>query len=125
MGYDLRSKAGPFKAGIDTFPAMLRLAMHNGWQPAGTMIIREDEQDYTGFDVTSSGDYLSNSGQVVNAVDAASIADAIERALDDIPDAKVPHSAQGDHFGRWSGSEQKAYLREFINYCRAGAFSIY
>ena len=93
-----------------------------------------------------SGDYFSNSRQWVTEEDAANIADALEQALDHIPKertvgmeaATIHHKTPtgetisgvpaetGEHLGPydWYSGEAKQKLRDFITFCRAGAFSI-
>jgi hypothetical protein len=85
-----------------------------------------------------SGDYVSNGGQIVTADDASRLADALERALDDIPDfyAAWNKATEGEDGGPWIpvgenlsplealSGENKPALREFIAFCRQGEFEI-
>ena len=59
----------------------LELARSYGWRPLGTHL-----HEYRSV---WDGSYLTNDGQTVIAKDALSLAQALERALDDIPDAGV------------------------------------
>jgi hypothetical protein len=104
MGYDLLSvnpsdpnheRDDPYEIGdlayfnIFIWPLLLELAVSYGWKPAGT---RAPIDIYTGEIMTGEwdGSYCSNDGQVVIKEDAASLADALERALPDIPDHEIP-----------------------------------
>src|SRR5215212_4482688 len=117
---------------------------------------RAERQRYTNRD----GGYFMNDYQVVSDEEAANIADALERALDDVPDEGggdhllTPAQYQAAQRDELSQEEldkaieqfmerraasppqippqtpasyfagEKDYLREFIAFCRAGAFSI-
>lgn len=175
MGYDLSNVNNEelnFGFNSLSWRSVLQIAQRYGWKPAGTVDQDEPEWDST---------YFSNDGQTVTTEDATALADALERALDDIPGIQtspksivltteqvqhdptflanqkamlsIPQSqelrvmtleeyqnndetpdvlvlslddrylpAPVDH---WSGAENKAYIREFIAFCRAGAFIIY
>jgi hypothetical protein len=81
---------------------------------------------------------MTNDYQLVTAADAAALADALERALPDIPnesawsgppggirvlpDGTTEDLPEPNALQYWAGN--KAYLQEFIAYCRAGAFAI-
>lgn len=135
---------------------VLELAEINGWIPAGT----EPNPDLFPDGITTG--YGSNEGQLVTELDAANIAAALERALDDIPDIdtaahRINLSAGNiekfsedngefrvdaalieaipdliinrdnntlNPFDFFSGSK-KQHIRDFIAFCRKGAFSIW
>jgi hypothetical protein len=99
MGMDLSGKGGDFRFSHQNWRAILELAHEYGWEPAGTkppefivyapdgvtvdeVATRSWRQRYANWD----GGYFSNDYQVVCDEDAANIADALERALDDVPD---------------------------------------
>lgn len=66
----------------------LELARLYGWQPQGTKppaLI-----DFYELGAEWSGTYLTNDGQAVRTEDARSLAAALERALADIPDTRLP-----------------------------------
>src|SRR5919201_1288267 len=72
----------------DAWAKVLSLAMFYGWQPMGTRapdIIELYDTDVEDWD----GTYLANEGQTVIAEDALSLAIALEKALDDIPDFSI------------------------------------
>jgi hypothetical protein len=134
MGMDLDGEGGQFRFNVYQWSAVLALAQRNGWEPAGTVL----EQD-AGW----SGRYDTNDGQTVTAGDAGGFADALERALPDIPDhdALEHKTTVVDLPGLgptrlldieenvspvelFSG-DGKDHLRKFITYCRAGSFRIW
>jgi hypothetical protein len=173
MGMDLSGKGGYFRFSNYAWRAALELAHEHGWQPAGTQLpnitvyapdgvtidevaTRAERPRHANWD----GGYFWNECQVVSDEDAANIADALERALDDVPDEGGGYhlltpaqyqAAQRDELsqedldkaieqfmeGQAASPPQippqtpacyfagnKDYLREFITFCRAGAFSI-
>ena len=65
----------------------LELARCYGWQPHGT----RPPQTFNAFVLNADwfGAYLTNDGQTVTAEDACALAMALEKALDDIPDANT------------------------------------
>lgn len=75
----------PFKERFNIFqwPRLLDLARSYGWQPLRTQCTKkyaeENPNDW-------NGSYSSNDGQLVTAEDALALAEALEKALDDIPD---------------------------------------
>lgn len=84
MGMDLRSETGDdYRFGGIAWVKVLTLAETYGWQPAGTLAyIPTDKTDTADVEET----YLVNNGRIVTAEDAANLAEALEKALDDIPD---------------------------------------
>jgi hypothetical protein len=65
----------------------LELARLYDWQPSGTR--PAPGLDFSKLGADWHGVYLTNDGQIVSAEDAYALAAALERSLDDIPDAKV------------------------------------
>jgi hypothetical protein len=138
---------------------MLELAYGYGWKLAGTepgqwvdrLTGELGEQMYPNPDEWD-GSYFGNCFQWVTDEDAAHIADALEQALDDIPDfdtdekwveygptnlptSPVERSLVEEGFAvsgpneslsppEFFSGEDKQKVREFIAYCRAGAFCI-
>jgi hypothetical protein len=106
MGFDFTSRQGEaFRFSVWEWRATLELARDFGWLPKGTLAPDDYDPDDDGgfstkdvvtgqrvdFDVPGdgrrgawSGTYSTNDGQVVTDEDAASMADAIERALTEI-----------------------------------------
>jgi hypothetical protein len=137
MGMDLSGAGGAFRFPNHGWRAVLALAHdYGGWVPAGTQAPRFDdgppEDDW-------SGTYFSNDYQRVTAEDARNLAEALERALPDVPrektwPRKVLRAVDGresegmpddlnplEHF---SGPQGRQYLEAFIRFCRAGEFVI-
>jgi hypothetical protein len=126
MGMDLTNKAG----GTERFSnaswrEILMLAYEYGWKPAGTEagawidpetgeLNKQLSPDPDEWD----GDYFSNSFQWVTEEDAASIADALERALKDKAERDTDSSPE------YFSGEGKQKIRAFIAFCRVGEFFI-
>lgn len=164
MGMDLSGEGGYYRFSNVAWGKVLELARQYGWEPAGTMappstvhnadgtVDMELTQGYRKAYANWDGNYHINARQWVTDEDAANIADALERALDDIPDfdtdEKVkeytPDTPTGDPVLQmlaqmglggvgpddslspvefFSGAA-KEKVWGFIAYCRAGGFSI-
>lgn len=89
--------------GHGAWSEVLITAQENGWETRSTLppIYDQDALDW-------SGNYTSNDSQLVGEEDAASLADALERALLDIYDA-----------------EARAFLEDMIAFCREGGFRLF
>ena len=98
MGMDLRGEDGSFRFSHRAWGTVLELAREHGCEPAGTKppeitvyapdgvtvdeeATRVERKLYANWD----GLYAANNRQVICDEDAANIADALERALDDVP----------------------------------------
>jgi hypothetical protein len=165
MGMDLHGAGGDFRFNIFAWGQVLGLAQQYGWEPAGTemqpmelrnadgSVDHELTEHYMALAVDWDGNYFTNDFQHVSDEDAATIADALERALDDIPDfdsgektkeftpdeppdnpvarallegGLKPFVAPNDLLGpaEFFSGEDKQKIRDFIEYCRAGGFVI-
>lgn len=136
MGMDLSGPAGDFWWDVFSWRKLLRVAEQHGWEPAGTTLGEAELRDM--HDGVWSGGYTSNDSQVVGVEDADRLAAALEQALPAIPDADVlaPHRGEDgrivlapngpaiEDMDWFCGPDSKDHIREFIRYCRAGAFSI-
>jgi hypothetical protein len=77
----------------------LSLAFQYGWEPAGTEAPDLPEDLQTSVDVKEwAGGYFSNDYQWVTDQDAANLADALERALPDIPPEAPNHKLEPASF---------------------------
>jgi hypothetical protein len=159
MGMDLNGAGGYLHFSNTSWCKMLELAYGYGWKLAGTepgqwvdpSTGELDEQMYLNPDEWD-GSYFGNCFQRVTHEDAAHIADALEQALDDIPDldtdekwveygptilptSPVERSLVEEGFAvsgpneslsppEFFSGEDKQKVRDFIAYCRAGAFCI-
>jgi hypothetical protein len=165
MGMDLAGEGGYYHFGRIAWDKLLELGRQYGWEPAGTeypegTVYRPDgtvdeamTEEERSVAAGWEGGYLSNNRQWVTAEDAACLADALERALPDIPDfdtdekmkvytpdepptdpvmAMLAEAGLGDLAGpddslspvEFFSGEMKEKIRGFIRYCRAGGFSI-
>ena len=158
MGMDLCGAEGNEYFSNVSWYKILKLAYEYGWQPQGTEVggwydengelNRQLSPDPEEWD----GTYFSNDFQWVTDEDASNIADALERALNDIPDfhtdekqleyvpgdlplnplrrslaeqgleVTVPNSSLSPI--EYFSGEAKQMVRDFIKFCRAGGFRI-
>jgi len=117
MGVALGNVAGDHQhLNWASYRALLELAHEYGWQPTGTEPGQWCDPETGELDSQLSpdpdewdGTYVSNDYQWVTKEDAANIAEALERALED---------KQG------FGNEAKHWIRDFIAFCRGGDFYI-
>jgi hypothetical protein len=149
MGMDLRGAGGTERFSVTSWWKVLQLAQEYGWQPTGTQAPTFTLADGTVEAVEGwSGTYLSNSYQRVGDEDAANIAEALRRALGDIPDfdtdekwVDLPPSNPFERMMAEKGfemsgpnpsltpieffsGEAKQRVKDFIVYCQAGGFHI-
>jgi hypothetical protein len=159
MGMDLNGAGGYQRFSNTSWCKMLELAHMYGWKPAGTEPGQWVDQSTGELNEQMSpdpdewdGSYFTNDFQWVADEDAAHIADALEQALDDIPDfdtnekwveygstnlptSPVERSLVEEGFVvsgpneslsslEFFSGEDKQQVRDFIAYCRAGAFFI-
>lgn len=138
MGMDLNSaEGGTRRFSQSTWSSMLKLAYLYGWKPLGTEPGGWIDPD-TGpwyHPVSWDGNYTSNDLQWVTEEDAARIAEALENALEDIPDHDVGETTveygpkmvftgpgvPGGLLEYFSGAG-KQRVRDFVAFCRVGAF---
>jgi hypothetical protein len=93
----------------------LELAELYGWQPMGTQLT--PIHDFCKLNVDWDGTYFTNDGQVVKAEDALSLAAALERSLDDIPDVNIQADWNSkpwleDDLPEWLSPEERALIEE-------------
>ena len=137
MGLDLINEHGATHFSVFVWDQTLALARMYGWRPAGTQPPKDWATDGEGR--VWSGSYIVNGGQMVTAKDAAQLANALERGLDDIPDfyAAWHKAVKGEDGGplipvgeslsplEALSGENKLAIRKFIAFCRQGAFKIH
>lgn len=93
----------------------LRLAQSHGWKPVGTHLPALHVLNVPFLDW--DGSYLTNDGQVVLTEDARSLASALERALDDIPDTNFamdwnPKLWREDDLPEWLSPEEREMIED-------------
>jgi hypothetical protein len=130
---DLSGAGGYFGINNNAWRCLLELAYrYGGWKPLGTEpfdgLLAEDKQAWDPYN------YVTNDYQTVTAEDARNLADALERALPDVPGFRAREGAwrrvvspgRGPNcLEFWSGPEARERLLEFIAFARAGGFVIY
>ena len=130
MGVSLTSDSGLFRSyNHQTWCGLLELARTHGWKPAGTEAPSEYPEDHW------DGNYTSNASQCISAADAASIADALDRALldpemwrrvygdDPFGESESCPFGGGDPLPRAArppGPADNAWIKELISFCRKG-----
>ena len=140
MGMDLSGSGGYFRWTNSGWADVLELGEAFGWVPAGTGPPRGTlKSDWEG------GSYFGNAGQRFYARDARALADALEQALAAISAKESPVRSraaratdyleaeltgrkaprQGRVAVRKYSADDISYLREFIEFCRAGSFRIF
>ena len=159
MTYDFRNmQGGSLNLNIVAWHKMFELAKLGGWEPAGTeRPLYWDSPEFAPaleHEEWGAG-YHTNDFQGVTAEDAAALADALERMLDDIPDVSPPNrmvdyaevgvsddappqlKALLAELGvlkgpntllnplEFFGGEGKREVENFIDFCRQGEFVIY
>jgi hypothetical protein len=89
MSYDLLNPSTALcrKFSRQFWAKALELARLYGWQPLGTL--PTPRLDFSKLGADWHGVYLTNDGQIVSAEDAYALAAALERSLEDIPDAGI------------------------------------
>ena len=145
MGFDLEAPGRYFRWTNLAWFDLLELAKEFGWVPIGTGPPRGTRKAQWRHG-TSSGnlDYYGNEGQRVYARDAATLADALERALAETlkrgPGRRKYRDAQAQDYveAMLAGSrkrgrvpvrdlraEASGSIRQFIRFCRAGSFRVF
>jgi hypothetical protein len=147
MGMDLEGPGGAFRWSVHGWRAVRQLAKDYGWEPEGTRPPEDWGGDWAGV-------YDTNELQCVTDGDAARWADALEKALAEMPrlgtceepgpvemfspgDAADLQDFLGQLFSQESRRRQaqefltwfqtadgRQKVQDFIRYCRAGAFVI-
>src|SRR6185503_1522111 len=86
-----------------------------GWKPEGTR--PPSHIDFYELETEWDGRYLTNDGQTVKAEDARSLAAALERSLDDLPDEnpRIDWNAivqESDDLPEWLSPEERELIEE-------------
>lgn len=115
MSYDLINLSMNIcrKFSKHTWVKALELARLYGWTPMGTCspII----YNLHALNADWDGNYLTNDGQMVSAEDARSLAEALEKSLDDIPDTNpqidwAPGLWTEDDLPAWLSPTERAMI---------------
>jgi len=131
MNYYLSSRGtiSRFKISRQSWVKALSLARFYGWQPIGTRLPSPSLFTLLGFDAEAWDEtYFAKNGQMVTTADALSLARALERSLDDIPDFDIEtdrHSALREAlpFEYFAGNKKRCIVH-LIKLCRLGSFLI-
>ena len=112
MGFDLVGKNRDFSTNWGGWRYIFKLAIENGWEPAGTKPPDENDMKILyGDDAPPANDwdgcYFSNCLQLVTAEDAANMAEALHRSME------------------FQVTEYDGWLRDFIEFARGGDFQIW
>jgi len=126
-----------FWANWHSWEHLLSFATRYDWTPQGTEYhARWDDEDPTEWERGRKrweGWYFCNDYQIVTAVDASAMADAVARGLAVLPDQepseiteaeKANQSHENAEIRLFASVRGKAYLRDFIEFAREGAFKI-
>jgi hypothetical protein len=110
----------------DTWVRVSSLGIFYGWHPMGTRVpsMTEIHGYYTDY---WDGTYLTNDGQIVVSEDARSLARALEKSLDDIPDFNLEHESLDPgnvNIFEYFAGDRKEQLIHFIKFCKLGSFLI-
>lgn len=142
MSIDVMNDAGGLQFNHRYWEGLFGLACIYGWKPRGSV-----KPSYWIDEVHGKwdcNDYFSNGGQEVAKNDSHEFANALERALDHIPDdddtSNLPPGApsldtlilESDDFFRPTsdprflfGGRMADLIRVFIRFCRHGGFTIW
>jgi len=137
MTYDFENRAGE-TFGFNQFfgPVLLELAKRYGWEPQGT-----EPPEYWADEEPHEwrGQYIGNQGQIVTALDANALADAMEAVPADPNIALVLYELRPDiqkQADEWtyfpttiasftSPDSYRSALQKFVIFCRKGEFEIH
>jgi len=126
QGISLWAEGGEFSLPGSTWLAVLQVARLYGWDPRGTNPSDSSVFEFDGLG--RDGSYFPPAGQSVTAGDARALADALERALLDVPD-NLGTSSESHPYAGWHGASAsvmqrlgaiKPILRDLIHHCRDG-----
>lgn len=101
------------------------------WKPKGTKPSKVTID--CGLEGDWDGNYFANMWQVVEDDDAKNIALALEKAFQDIPDkpnrkahhlTRIGEGEKVSPLDYWNGKRSKAYVKQFIKYCKVGGFTL-
>lgn len=117
MSYELVSRSTILcrKFSRQFWAKALELAQCYGWEPLGTQ--PPSQVDFYQLNTEWDGRYFTNDGQTVNAEDARSLAAALEKSLDDIPDVNIRMDWTSDiwiydDLPEWLSPEEQAMIEE-------------
>jgi hypothetical protein len=147
MAVVLRGPAGDFVLNNRGWALVLKLGYDFGWRPRGT----EAPANWQAVPAEpwagkkwNGADYFSCRGQLVSALDAASLGEALGGAMDDLPNHDPLQGEAGRALNNAGfpgfraleseralnafevfGGVNKPRFRELVAYCRAGEFAIW
>ena len=117
MSYDLISRSTVLCRTFSRqfWSKALELAGSHGWKPIGTR--PPSQVDFYQLGAEWDGGYFTNDGQTVKREDALSLAAALERSLDVIPNDNIPMDwnsmfQQEDDLPEWLSPEERAIIED-------------
>lgn len=119
MGMDLSGRGGFFQWNNAAWRNVLKLGQRFGWEPTGTGPPRGVAKSRW------SGTYVSNDGALFCAQDARNLANALARALKEIPAKPYRKRGRSQTFLETFGGWGRPTVTKFIRFCRKGNFRIY
>jgi hypothetical protein len=119
MGMDLAGAGGSFHWTNGGWVSVLAFARLFGWEGCGTGAPKRLRKKKW------RGSYGGNEGQLVYARDAKALAEALARALAELPPVCPPELSFIEHYDWFFSPAGYQYTQQFIAFCRAGSFRIY
>ena len=122
--YDFTNNKRVFSFGIREWHKTVELAENYGWSPKGTVENRI-MKSFAGKWDNWNGNYFAFDCQLVEEDDAINLAQALKKALSDIPNRRPKKiSDKMTLLEFWSGKGFVSYLKRFIRFCEEGIFII-
>lgn len=133
---DVKSPGGELGVYEEDFERLLKLAEFYGWRPTrddwgrhvlACVLEASEEAD---FEARSRNAAASSEYRPIPPADALGLAEALESALEDIPnhEAAKPEKHEPERLGfllRFFSGDYKDMVREMVKLCRAGSVTVH